>query len=170
MYKSIFRRNVYSVVYSAYYSPYYYGYLYFGREDMVNLIIAQKPLETMSKTHLIKTKESETFFLPSKLKIGDKYKTKSLGDECCFIIDILYEDNMIVYVLDDEFVKDEYSQESYDKALKEIEEHNKKQLREEKRKQERKEKAIQEYNSKSWIYRKLHKLEDYLKENGSDEY
>ena len=164
MYKSIFRRNVYSVVYSAYYSPDYYDYYCFY-QDVFKIIIAQEPQETMSKINLVKTKESETFFLPCKLKIGDKYKTKSLGDEYCSIIDILYEDDMIVYIFDDEFVKDEYSQESYCKALKEIEDDKKEQLEKEKRKQERKEKVIQEYNTKSWIYRKLHKLEDYLKEH-----
>lgn len=164
MYKSIFRRNVYSVVYSAYYSPSYYGYLYFGK-DIFKLIIAQEPIKTLSKIHLIETKESEIFVLPTKLKIGDKYKTKNCGDEHCSIVDIVYEDDVVVYILEDEFVKDDYTQETYNKSLKEIEEYNKEQLREEKRKQERKEKVIQEYNSKSWIYRKLHKLEDYLKEN-----
>ena len=92
-------------------------------------------------------------------------RRKKMREECYPITDIIYEDDMIVYILDDEFVKDEYSQESYDKALKEIEEYNKEQLEKEKRKQERKEKVIQEYNTKSWLYRKLHKLEGYLKEN-----
>ena len=158
MYKSIFRRNVYSSVYFS-----HEGYMNY-RGEYISYWCDNPTL--FKSNHLSKIVSIDNIIeLSFVLKVGDKYKHERFGDKELEIIDIIYEDDVIVYILEDGFIEDDYTQESYDKALKQIEKHKKEQAEKEKRKQERKEKVIQEYNTKSWIYRKLHKLEDYLKEN-----